>query len=143
MKSYRSMGNIGRARGFTLLEIVIVMALIALVMAGVAATVNHQSKKATFNLAKAKVSELSGRLEEYAIDNGGPPDRLEDLMTKPGNARNWNGPYAKEKDLLDPWNHPYTYAKTGTHGTDYDLSSLGADGKSGGEGFNRDINNWD
>jgi general secretion pathway protein G len=135
-------GGLRRARGFTLLEIVVVMVLIALVMAGVAATVNRQRQKATWNLAKTQVHNLSGRLEEYAIDNGSAPDRLEDLMAKPGNARNWNGPYAKEKDLQDAWGHAFIYQKPGQHG-DYDLTSLGADGKDGGDGFNKDIHNWD
>jgi len=143
MKSFRGMsGGLRRARGFTLLEIVVVMVLIALVMAGVAATVNRQRQKATWNLAKTQVHNLSGRLEEYAIDNGSAPDRLEDLMAKPGNARNWNGPYAKEKDLQDAWGHAFIYQKPGQHG-DYDLTSLGADGKDGGDGFNKDIHNWD
>jgi len=142
MKSFGRIQGSRRARGFTLLEIVIVIALIALVMAGVAAGVNRQRQKANYKLAAANVHRLAGSIEEYAVDNGNAPDRLEDLMTKPANARNWNGPYAKEKDLLDPWNHAYVYAKPGQHG-DYDLTSLGADGKDGGDGFNKDIHNWD
>ena len=142
MKSIQRYGGPGIARGFTLLEIVIVIALIALVMAGVAATVNNQRQKATYGLGKTQLHSLSGMIESYAIDNGNPPDRLEDLVQKPANARNWNGPYAKERDLKDPWNHDFVYQKPGEHG-EYDLTCLGNDGKSGGEKFAKDIHNWE
>ena len=142
MKSIQRYGGPRNARGFTLLEIVIVIALIALVMAGVAATVNNQRQKATYGLARTQISSLAGMVESYAIDNGHAPDRLEDLIQKPANARNWNGPYAKEKDLKDPWNNAFVYQKPGQHG-EYDLTSLGNDGKSGGEKFAKDINNWE
>ena len=142
MKSFQGYGGPRHAGGFTLLEIVIVIALIALVMAGVAATVNNQRQKATYGLAKTKVHSLAGMLESYAIDNGNPPDRLEDLIQKPANARNWNGPYAREADLKDPWNRDFVYQKPGEHG-EYDLTSLGHDGKRGGEKFAKDIHTWE
>lgn len=142
MRSLQKTGSLRAARGFTLLEIVVVMVLIALITAGVAATVNQRRQKAIWNAARAQVNQLAGKIEEFAIDNGSAPDRIEELVTKSGNARNWNGPYAKESELQDPWHHPFVYVKPGTHG-DYDLSSLGADGKDGGEGFNKDIHNWD
>jgi general secretion pathway protein G len=142
MKSFRGFGGYRRARGFTLLEIVVVMVLIALVMSGVVATVNHQRQKAMHSLAQSQVHKLASKIEEYAIDNGSAPDRLEDLLQKPGNARNWNGPYAKPAELKDAYNHDFVYQKPGQHG-DYDITSLGADGKDGGEGFDKDLHNWD
>ena len=69
---------------------------------------------------------LAGKIEGYALDNGSPPTRLEDLITKPGNAANWMGPYAKESDLKDPFGHPFQYKAPGEHG-DFDIMFLGKD----------------
>jgi len=146
MNSFQRIGGLGgarAARGFTLLEIVVVMVLIALITAGVAAGINSRRQKAMHNLARAQVHQLAGKVEEYAIDNGSAPERIQDLVTKPGNARNWNGPYAKANDLKDPYGNDFVYAKPGQHGNDYDLSSLGADGQAGGESHNRDLTNWE
>ena len=64
-----------------------------------------------------------------------------DLVNRPGNAQDWNGPYAKDTDLKDPFGHPYTYKAPGEHG-DFDLIFLGKDGAPGGDGLNKDYGNW-
>jgi general secretion pathway protein G len=132
------------ARGFTLIEILVVMALIGIVLALVANRMADASVKGKVAATKISLDTLAGDIQTYALDVGNPPDKLDDLMKKPGNATNWNGPYARDKDLKDPWGHPFVYHSPGTHGNDFDLYSMGPDGKEGGEGLRAaDIVNWD
>ena len=90
---------------------------------------------------KAAVARLAGDVESYSLDNGGPPARLEDLMAKPGNASNWQGPYGKESDLKDPFGGQFQYKAPGEHG-DFDITFLGKDHQVGGDGVNADWGNW-
>ena len=122
-------------RGFSLIEILVVMALIGIVIALVANRIGAGAVRGKVNAAKIALDSLSGKIETYALDNGSAPDRLEDLVRKPGNADNWNGPYAREKELQDPWNNDFQYRKPGSEGRDYDLYSFGPDGKECGEGL--------
>ena len=80
---------------------------------------------------------VAGRIEIYQVENARFPETLQDLVVRPANAPQWNGPYARSKEILDHWNNPYVYATPGKSGR-FDLTSLGADGKLGGEGRNRD-----
>jgi general secretion pathway protein G len=131
------------ARGFTLIEILVVMALIGIVLAIVANRLSGAGDAGKAKAAKIAVDSIAGKIEMYSLDNGTPPQRIEDLLTKPGDADNWNGPYAKESELKDPWNRPYVYRYPGDKGGDFDLYSLGGDGKEGGEGVKAaDIGNW-
>jgi general secretion pathway protein G len=131
------------ARGFSLIEILVVMALIGIVIALVANRIGDGAVRGKVNATKIAIDSISGKIETYALDNGGPPQRLEDLLTKSSDATNWNGPYAKEKELKDPWNHPFLYRMPGDKGGDYDIYSYGPDGKEGGEGLKAaDIGNW-
>jgi general secretion pathway protein G len=122
-------------RGFSLIEILVVMALIGIVIALVANRIGDGAVRGKVNATKIALDSLSGKIETFALDNGGVPERLEDLVSKPGTADNWNGPYARDKELQDPWNKPFVYRKPGSEGRDYDLYSLGPDGKEGGEGL--------
>lgn len=133
MNAARSIRN--GQRGFSLIEILVVMALIGIVIALVANRIGDGAVRGKVNATKIALDSLSGKIETFALDNGGVPERLEDLVTRPGSADNWNGPYAKEKELQDPWNKPFVYRKPGSEGRDYDLYSLGPDGKEGGEGL--------
>ncbi|MDW8478924.1 MAG: type II secretion system major pseudopilin GspG [Xanthomonadales bacterium] len=132
----------GRATGMTLIEILAVIVLIGIVMAVVAQQVFQRVETGKFNAAKAQLQSLSMKIEAYALDNGRPPERLEDLVRRPPQARNWNGPYARESDLRDPWGNEFVYRVPGERGP-FDLSSLGADGRAGGEGHARDLGNWE
>lgn len=131
-------------RGFSLIEILVVMALIGIVIALVASRVGDGAVRGKVNATKIAIDSISGKVETYALDNGNPPQRLEDLVNNPGgDAENWNGPYAKEKDFKDPWNRPFIYRYPGDKGGDYDIYSYGPDGKEGGEGLKAaDIGNW-
>jgi general secretion pathway protein G len=121
--------------GFSLIEILVVMALIGIVIALVANRIGDGAVRGKVNATKIAIDSIGGKIETYQLDNGSLPDRLEDLVNKPGSADNWSGPYAKEKELLDPWNHAFVYRKSGSEDGDYELYSLGPDGKEGGEGL--------
>lgn len=133
-----------RSHGFSLIEILVVMALIGIVIALVANRMVGGREKGMEQAAKIGADNLAQKIEMYTLDNGAPPAQLEDLMNKPGTADNWNGPYAREKDLQDPWKRRYAYRTPGEKsGGDYDVYSLGSDGKEGQTGDKgRDVGNW-
>ena len=83
---------------------------------------------------------LVGNIEMYRLEVGKYPGSLQDLVRQPSGIDKWNGPYAKEPDLKDAWGNDYRYNVPG-QGKAFDLISLGADGKDGGEGENRDVSN--
>ena len=126
-------------KGFTLVELMLVVIIISILVAMVAPRLAGRSEQAKVAAARADIeANLSSALDLYEIDNGSYPDKLDDLITKPASAPNWKGPYLKKKPM-DPWGNPYVYKYPGTHG-DYDLLSYG---KSGAEGGGNDIANWD
>ena len=129
-----------RARGFTLLEIVIVMVLVAGLLAFVGPKIFEQMGKAKSSEAKIRLQAVVGNIEIYRLEVGKLPENLQALVKQPGGADKWAGPYGKETDLKDAWGNDYRYTVPG-QGRPYDLVSLGADGKEGGDGENKDITN--
>ena len=130
-----------RQRGFTILEIVIVFILLAGIMAFVGPKIFEQMGRAKSNEAKIRIQHLAGQIEMYKLEVGKYPASLQELLKQPGGTEGkWNGPYVKEPDLKDAWGNDYRFALPGT-GKAYDLVSLGADGKEGGDGENRDVGN--
>jgi general secretion pathway protein G len=129
----------GRAaqRGMSLIEIIIVIVLIGAVLAFVGSRVLGGADRAKANLAKSQVQTLAQKVQSYEMDTGSLPPSLEALVTDPG-APGWLGPYAKEAELRDPWNHPYQYQVPGQSGP-FELVSLGKDGKPGGSSVDADI----
>jgi len=130
-----------RAAGFTLIEMIAVLVLIGVVMAIVGGRVMQNFQSGQYKAGVAGVKSLEMKVQAYNLDNGGNPQSLNDLVARPGNASNWNGPYAKESDLKDPFGHPYTYKAPGDHG-DFDIIFLGKDGAPGGDALNKDYGNW-
>lgn len=130
-----------RAAGFSLLEMLAVIVLIGIVAGIVVNRVGENVKKGKWNAGKAQVQALGMKIENFALDNGGPPQSLNDLVSRPGSSQNWKGPYAKESDLKDPFGHAFGYKAPGEHG-DFDIVFYGADGQAGGDGFNADVGNW-
>lgn len=128
-----------RQRGFTILEIVIVFILLAGIMAFVGPKIFEQMGRAKSQEAKIRIQQLAGQIEMYKLEVGKYPENLGALVRNPGSDK-WNGPYAKEPDLKDAWGNDYRYTVPG-QGKAYDLVSLGADGRDGGEGENRDVTN--
>jgi general secretion pathway protein G len=129
-----------RSRGFTILEIVIVFILLASLMAYVGPKIFEQMGRAKSQEAKMRIQNLVGQIEMYRLEVGKYPENLQALVRQPAGVDKWNGPYIKEPDLKDAWGNDYRYTIPG-QGKAFDLISLGADGKDGGEGENRDVSN--
>jgi general secretion pathway protein G len=137
----RQLVSPGRASGFTLLEMLAVIALIGIIAAVVVPSVIGKLDKGKYGAGKAQLTTLGQKIENYALDNGTPPRQLQDLVVKPSDASNWQGPYGKASELKDPWSHDFGYKAPGAHGS-YDLIFYGQDGKPGGEGYSQDVGNW-
>jgi general secretion pathway protein G len=131
-----------RVTGFSLIEMIAVLVLIGLIAGVVAPNVLSKLAGGKVKAAKVKLAAAGSKVELYVLDVGSLPDRLDDLITRPGNAENWNGPYARQSDLKDPWDMPIVYKAPGDHG-EFDLVSLGADKREGGEGNDKDIGSWE
>ena len=127
-------------RGFTIFEIVIVFILLAGIMAFVLPKVFEQASKAKSKEAELRLMNLAGQIEMYKLEVGRYPENLQALVRQPSGADKWGGPYAKDVDLKDVWGNDYKYQVPGTN-KGFDLVSLGADGKEGGDGENRDLKN--
>lgn len=136
-----------RSQGFSLMEIIIVITIIGLIAAWAATNLFGKQDQAQARMAKGKLSEMSGALDLYKLDTGRYPNTAEGLkalLTNPGSVSNWNGPYVKSAaQLKDVWGNDLIYKSPGENNRPYDLSSLGADGKEGGEGPNKDIHSWE
>jgi len=129
------------ASGFTLIEMIAVLVLIGIVMAIVGGRVMQNFQSGEYKAGVAGVHSLEMKVQAYMLDNGSAPSSLNDLVTRPSSASNWNGPYAKESDLKDPFQHPYFYKAPGEHG-DFDIVFYGKDGKPGGDAMDKDFGNW-
>ena len=129
-----------RERGFTILEIVIVFILLAGIMAFVGPKIFEQMGRAKSQEARVRIQSLAGQIEMFRLETGKYPESLQALVKQPPGVDKWNGPYAKDADLKDAWGNDYRYNVPG-QGKPFDLISLGADGKEGGEGENRDVSN--
>jgi general secretion pathway protein G len=142
LSSRRKNAACGKSRiaGYTLTEMLVVIAIIGLIAAVVIPQTIGQLGKAQSRGAKLQVQSIAAALELFQGDNGRFPtaqEGLQALLTRPEGLDNWNGPYLHSKDQLkDPWGHPYRYAVVGQTVT---VSTLGADDKEGGDGANKDI----
>ncbi|CAN5268778.1 type II secretion system major pseudopilin GspG [soil metagenome] len=126
-----------RAQGFTLIEMIAVIALIAAIAALVGGKIISNQKRAQWNLAKTQMQNLANEVDQYQSDVGRYPESLQQLLAAPGDADGWLGPYAKANDLKDPWHRDISYSASGDNG--FELRSLGADGKPGGDGADKDL----
>lgn len=132
-----------RSAGFTLVEMLAVIVLIGIVASIVVTQVGKRMDSGKYNAGKAQLQSLGMKIETFALDAGNPPQRLDDLVRAPGGAGMWNGPYAKESDLKDPYGHEFGYKVPGDHGDNFDLIFYGKDGRPGGDGLNKDVGNWE
>ncbi len=135
--------------GFTLIEILVVIAVLAMLAALVAPNVFQHLGTAKDATARSQIELLGAGLDAYRLDNGRYPTTdqgLEALQTEPVAQpipTNWRGPYLRKDVPLDPWGNPYIYLSPGEmNPRGYDLLSLGADGEPGGEGEDADVASW-
>jgi general secretion pathway protein G len=133
------------SRGFTLLELLVVMVIIGLLAGYVGPKYFEQIGKSETKTAKAQIDALGKALDQYRIDTGSYPNTeqgLAALNKYPGSSEKWSGPYLKKNVPNDPWDRPYIYKYPGEHGSDYDLYSFGKDGQQGGTKESEDIVSW-
>ena len=131
-----------RERGFTLIEILVVLAIIGLIAAIAAPQVFNRLGGAKSDSTKVQIEALSTGVDLYRLEVGRLPESLYALVNKPAAEDRWNGPYLRKSVVpKDPWGREFVYKAPGEHG-DFDLYSLGADGADGGEGEDRDVTSW-
>lgn len=131
-------------KGFTLLELLVVMVIIGLLAGYVAPKYFSQVGKSEIKVARAQIDALEKALDQYRLDTGRYPTTeqgLTALVQRPASESKWAGPYLRKDVPLDPWGKPYQYKFPGEHG-EYDLLSYGKDGQPGGTAEGADIANW-
>ena len=124
------------AAGFTLIEILVVMAIIGMLAVMVAPSIFNQQAGAQRDAALSQISALEVALDTYRLDVGEYPDSLEGLVENDSGRAAWNGPYLRREVPLDPWGNEYVYD---SDGRGFTLVSYGPDGERGGEGDDADI----
>ncbi len=134
-------------RGFTLIEIMVVIVIIGLLAAFIVPTVIGKVDEAKVAKAKGDIQALEAALSIFYLDNSKYPTTeqgLKALVQQPNDPtiRHWKPGGYLERVSKDPWGNDYQYVLPGTHGKAYDVYTLGADGQPGGEGINADIGNW-
>ncbi|MGQ0674475.1 MAG: type II secretion system major pseudopilin GspG [Rhodospirillales bacterium] len=134
-----------RQRGFTLVELLVVLVILGLLFGLVVPRTIGYLSRAKSDVAKMQVQNLEQALDLYRLDIGRYPTQeegLKALVARPGNAPKWNGPYLKGGEVpADPWSRPFLYDMPSKRGLAYDLYTLGADGARGGDGENADVFN--
>lgn len=131
--------------GFTLLELLVVLAILGLLAAIIAPQVIKYLGTSRTQTAKVQIQNVVAALELYRLDVGRyptPQEGLKSLVTAPQTANGWNGPYLKKDSaLVDPWGEPYQYRVPGEHG-EVDVFTLGSDKQAGGTGEAQDVGSW-
>lgn len=133
-----------KLRGFTLLELLVVLVIIGLLAGYVGPRYFSQIGKSESKIAKAQIEAFDKALSQYRIDIGRYPTTeqgLNALVTKPANEAKWDGPYLSKNVPMDPWGKSYLYRYPGQK-AEYELYSLGKDGVPGGTGDAADVTNW-
>lgn len=131
-----------KTQGFTLVELLVVLAILGMIAAFAAPRVFKYLGSAKTDAAKIQIESLASGLDLYKLEVGSYPRSLSALVEKPAGVSKWNGPYLKKRSIpKDPWGKDFIYRFPAKDGS-YELISLGADGVAGGEGENSDISSW-
>lgn len=133
-----------RLRGFTLLELLVVMSIIGLLAGYVGPKFFTHIGRSEIKAVRAQIDGFEKALDQFRVDMGRYPtteEGLQALLAAPAEATRWGGPYLKKAVPKDPWGQPYQYVQPGEHG-EFDLYSFGRDGQPGGTGEAADIGNW-
>jgi general secretion pathway protein G len=142
MKNLKKQKRNLKHSGFTLVEMLLVLVILATLAAIVVPKFAGRTEQARITAAETQINSFELVLDTYEVDNGFYPKGskgLEDLVEQPSNAQNWRGPYIDEVPQ-DPWGNDYVYECPGKHNTSsFDIMSMGPDGRSGGDD---DISNW-
>jgi general secretion pathway protein G len=134
----------GSSRGFTLLELLVVLVIVGMLVGYVGPRYFSQLGKSEAKVARAQIDALEKALDHYRLDTGRYPNTeqgLAALMARPANEPKWQGPYLNKGLPTDPWGNPYQFRSPGQH-REYDIWSNGKDGQPGGTGEAADITNW-
>jgi general secretion pathway protein G len=127
------------ARGFSLMELLVVMVILGLLASLVGPALFGKVDSSKVKTAQTQIQLLGAALDTYRLDVGDYPDQLIELRRS--EARGWDGPYLPKEIPLDPWGNPYAYQKPGENGMPYTLKSLGKDGAPGGQDDSADLSN--
>lgn len=123
-----------RQSAFTLVEMLLVLVILAVLAAVVIPKMAGKSKQAYATAAKTQINSFETALDTFEVDNGFYPKTLDGLVTQPSGANNWKGPYMSKGIPNDPWGNAYMYSYPGKNNpSGYDLSSMGPDGRQGGD----------
>ena len=135
-----------RNRGFSLLELLVVLLLLGAFAGIFAPKIFGQAEKAKQKAAKLEIDQIGQGLDLYKLEIGRYPttqEGLQALMVAPAGVSNWNGPYLKSNTVpKDPWSTEYKFVSPGDQNRPYDIISFGSDGKEGGDGDGKDITSW-
>lgn len=134
------------SRGFTLLELLVVVVIIGLLAAFVAPKYFGQIGRSKTQIARAQIESFEKAMDQYRIDVGSYPvtsQGLNALVVAPANTANWHGPYLKKSIPRDPWGKEYIFKSPGDNGREYEISTLGGNGEKGGTDENADVQSWD
>ena len=134
------------SQGFTLVELLVVLAILGLLVGLVGPQVMKTLGGSKTKTAGIQIADLTGALDIYRLEVGRYPttsEGLQALVESPGDAKNWNGPYLKKSQVpKDPWGFDYEYRSPGEHGA-FDIWSLGSDNREGGDGEAQDVYGWE
>lgn len=137
-----TLGPIYTSRGFTLIELLIVISILALIAAFVGPNLIGKADEANVKAAKVQLQKIGAAVDLYRLETGKYPPDLNALLRQPGDTPRWKGPYLNSGHLpKDPWDADFVYRFPGEHAP-YDILSLGADSKKGGDGYAADIGSW-
>jgi len=132
-----------RPSGFTLIELIVVIALVAVLAAVIAPNLLGKATEANRKSATIQLEKIANAVELYRLETGRYPEELSDLVRQPTGVERWNGPYVRKlSQLQDPWGTDLVLRRPGENGP-FDIISYGADGRPGGEGDDADIASWE